>query len=75
LGLSKDKLHSEAANRLQGELAKEGRAASSSVALPAKAAAGATTSTKRSGSRKGAYYFYLSSFSKFLLQLAVTNWI
>ncbi|CAM6088346.1 unnamed protein product [Calypogeia fissa] len=52
LGLSKDKLHSEAANRLQGELAKEGRAASSSVALPAKAAAGATTSTKGSRSRK-----------------------
>ncbi|KAG6551592.1 hypothetical protein Mapa_006669 [Marchantia paleacea] len=52
LGLSKDKLHSEAATRLQGELSKEGRAASSSVAVPQKAAAGATTTTKRAGSRK-----------------------
>ncbi|KAL3681430.1 hypothetical protein R1sor_024386 [Riccia sorocarpa] len=52
LGLSKDKLHAEAVNRLQDELSKEGRAASSSVAVPQKAAAGATTSTKRAGTRK-----------------------
>jgi len=52
LGVKKGKLQSEAVAKLQGELEKEGRAASSSVAMPEKAAAGATAS-KRSSSRKG----------------------
>jgi len=52
LGVKKGKLQSEAVAKLQGELEKEGRAASSSVAMPQKAAAGATAS-KRSSSRKG----------------------
>ena len=51
LGVQKGKLHSEAVAKLQGELEKEGRAASSSVAMPQKAAAGA--SAKRSSGRKG----------------------
>lgn len=43
LGVKKGKLQSEAVAKLQGELEKEGRAASSSVAMPQKAAAGAGT--------------------------------
>jgi hypothetical protein len=55
LGVKKGKLHSEAVAKLQGELEKEGRAASSSVAMPQKAAAGATAS-KRSSARKGWFF-------------------
>jgi hypothetical protein len=44
--------------KLQGELEKEGRAAASSVAMPSKTAVGATSSTKRSSSRKGSYFLY-----------------
>jgi len=44
--------------KLQGELEKEGRAAASSVAMPSKTAVGATSSTKRTSSRKGSYFLY-----------------
>ncbi|CAK9874897.1 unnamed protein product [Sphagnum jensenii] len=52
LGVKKDKLRTEAVAKLQGELEKEGRAAASSVAMPSKTAVGATSSTKRTSSRK-----------------------
>jgi hypothetical protein len=58
LGVKKDKLRTEAVAKLQGELEKEGRAAASSVAMPAKTAVGATTSTKRTSSRRGSYFLY-----------------
>jgi ATP-dependent Clp protease ATP-binding subunit ClpC len=54
LGVKKGKLQSEAVAKLQGELEKEGRAASSSVAMPQKAAAGASTSKRSSRKEKGA---------------------
>lgn len=52
LGLKKEKLQLEALSRLQGELAKEGRTPMSSMTVPAKTAAGAATTSIRSGGRK-----------------------
>jgi hypothetical protein len=54
LGVKKGKLQSEAVAKLQGELEKEGRAASSSVAMPQKAAAGGSAA-KRSSTRRGLF--------------------
>ena len=56
--MKKGKLQSEAVAKLQGELEKEGRAASSSVAMPQKAAAGGSAA-KRSSTRRG---WFLSIF-------------
>ncbi len=69
LGVKKDKLRTEAVAKLQGELEKEGRAAASSVAMPAKTAVGATTSTKRTSGRKGSYFLY-----KYMLNFLIQNW-